>query len=199
MTYTLKDGTVIESIPIGKIKVKIGEKQNRLTVCDRAPNGKGKKTRIICQCECGNYTVINLQDFKDEKVKSCGCLYKDTPNKYSKNYALNENNTNPFYKYISPSKERWEWSHQIVWNIKCRKCEKMYLGIPTELISDKRTHGMNPCDCWKKYSIGVQKIINILTENNIPFELEKKFSTCISPKGNMLPFDFYLPTKKHYY
>lgn len=52
---------------------------------------------------------------------------------------------------------------------------------------------MNPCSCWKTYSIGVQRIITILKKNNISYELEKKFDTCISPKGNCLPFDFYLP------
>lgn len=196
MKYTLKSGVEIESIPIGNIKIKIGQTANRLTICDRAPNGKGKKTRVICQCKCGKYTVINLQDFKSGKVKSCGCLYKDTDNKYSKNYSLKEYNTNLFYEYISPAKEKWDWSHQVVWNIKCKKCGKMYLGIPSELVGGKnRAHGMNPCSCWRKYSIGVQKIINILEKNNIPFELEKKFDTCLSPKGNPLPFDFYLPTK----
>lgn len=195
MKYILKDKSKVESIPIGRAKIKIGETINRLTACDRGPNGKGQKSRVICKCGCGNYTMVNLQDFRSGKVKSCGCLYKDTDKKYSKDYSLEENNTNPFYEYISPSSERWEWSHQIVWNIKCRKCGNMYLGIPTELISNKRTHGMNPCDCWKQHSIGVQKIINILTKNNIPFELEKKFDTCLSPKGNPLPFDFYLPAQ----
>lgn len=52
---------------------------------------------------------------------------------------------------------------------------------------------MNPCSCWKTHSIGVQKIITILETNNIKYELEKNFSTCLSPKGNCLPFDFYLP------
>lgn len=195
MKYILKDKSEVESIPIGRAKIKIGETINRLTVCDRGPNGKGQKSRVICKCDCGNYTMVNLQDFRSGKVKSCGCLYKDTDRKYSKDYSLEENNTNPFYEYVSPSNEKWEWSHQIVWNIKCRKCGNMYLGIPTELISNKRTHGMNPCDCWKQHSVGVQKIINILTKNDIPFELEKKFDTCLSPKGNPLPFDFYLPTQ----
>lgn len=195
MKYILKNGAEVESIPVGKTKIQIGEKRNRLTVCGRGTNGKGQKTRVICQCDCGNYTIINFQDFKNDKVKSCGCLYKDTSNKYSKDYSLAENNTNPFYEYLSPSQERWDWSHQIVWNIKCRNCGKVYLGIPTELISEKRTHGMNPCSCWKKYSVGVQKIINILNDNNIIFEQEKKYDTCVSPKGNALPFDFYIPSK----
>ena len=195
MKYILKNNETIESIPIGRTKIKIGEKINKLTICDRAPNGKGAKTRVICKCECGKYTVINLQDVKSEKVKSCGCLYKDTPNKYSKNYSLPQYNTNPFYEYITPSTEKWSWSHQIIWNVKCRKCGIIYLGIPTELISDKNTHGMNPCKCWKKYSVGVQKIINILTNNNIIFELEKKFASCLSPSNHPLSFDFYLPSE----
>ena len=112
---------------------------------------------------------------------------------FAKDYSLEKNNTNPFYEYISPTNIRWDWSHQVVWNIKCKKCGEDYLGIPTELISNKRTHGMNPCECWKKYSIGVQKIISILQKNNIKYEQEKKYDTCVSPKGFKLPFDFYLP------
>lgn len=37
--------------------------------------------------------------------------------------------------------------------------------------------------------------MNILDKNNIYYELEKKFDTCISPTGNLLSFDFYLPTE----
>ena len=81
----------------------------------------------------------------------------------------------------------------MVWKVKCRKCNKEYLAIPKELISINSNKRMNPCSCWKTYSTGVQRIITILQENNISYELEKKFDTCISPKGNCLPFDFYLP------
>lgn len=197
MEYTIKDGSVIESIPIGKAKITIGEKRNRLTLCDRGPTPASKKTKIICKCDCGNYIYINLQDFMNDKVQSCGCLRSEMRSElskgFAKDYSLEENNTNPFYEYISPTDIRWGWSHQVVWNIKCKKCGEDYLGIPTELISNKRTHGMNPCECWKKYSIGVQKIISILQNNNIKYEQEKKYDTCVSPKGFKLPFDFYLP------
>ena len=138
MEYTIKDGSVIESIPVGKAKITIGEKRNRLTLCDRGPTPASKKTKIICKCECGNYIYINLQDFMNNKVRSCGCLRSEMRSELSKNfakdYSLEENNTNPFYEYISPTDIRWDWSHQIVWNIKCKKCGEDYLGIPTELI-----------------------------------------------------------------
>lgn len=44
-------------------------------------------------------------------------------------------------------------------------------------------------------SVGELKINQLLTENNIPFIQEKKFDSCISPKGNPLRFDFYVNNK----
>ena len=195
--YILKDKTEVEAIDIGKARILIGNKNNRLTICDRGPNTKSKKARVICLCDCGNYTVINHQDFKEGKVKSCGCLSNEIKVERCKKTAIDfsskERNINPFYKYISPTNQRK--NKQIVWEIKCKKCGKHYFEAPGELVSEKRSHGNNPCNCWKKYSIGVQKIINILNENNIKYEMEKKFPTCISPKGFLLPFDFYLIDK----
>ena len=42
--YKLKNNKTVESIPIGKAKIKIGAKMHRLTVCDRGPNTLSKKT-----------------------------------------------------------------------------------------------------------------------------------------------------------
>lgn len=195
--YILKNGEQIVAIEVGKANIQIGQKNNRLTICDRAPNTKSKKTRVICQCECGNYTVINYQDFKEGKVKSCGCFAKEvkaeTGRKSAIDFTLPKNNNNPFYEFIEPTQTRFEWSEQVVWKIRCRKCKKQYLAIPRQLISLTGTKRMNPCSCWKTYSGGVQKIVFLLENNNIQYEMQKKFETCVSPKGNYLPFDFYLP------
>ena len=45
MKYIIKDGSVIESIPIGRAKMTIGEKRNRLTLCDRGPTPASKKLK----------------------------------------------------------------------------------------------------------------------------------------------------------
>ena len=191
--YILKNKEKIKGIGVGKAKISIGNKNNKLTVCDRAPNTKSKKTRVICLCDCGKYTVINYQDFKSGKVKSCGCLSNELKAERCKKTAINfsskDKNINPFYEYIRPTERRE--NHQVVWEIKCRKCGKHYFAAPGELIGE-RNHRSNPCQCWKKYSIGVQKIINILNENNIEYEMEKKFDTCLSQKSFVLPFDFFL-------
>ena len=47
MKYILKDKSEVESIPIGRAKIKIGETINRLTVCDRGPNGKGQNQGLF--------------------------------------------------------------------------------------------------------------------------------------------------------
>lgn len=50
--YILKNGEQIQSIQVGKANIVLGQKNNRLTICDRAPNTKSKKARVICKCEC---------------------------------------------------------------------------------------------------------------------------------------------------
>ena len=108
--YILKNGIEVEAIDIGKANIKIGEKNNRLIICDRAPNTKSKKARVICLCDCGNYTVINHQDFKEGKVKSCGCFSDEVKAERCKKTAIDfsseERNINPFYKYIAPTENR---------------------------------------------------------------------------------------------
>ena len=193
--YILKNQQEVEAIPIGRAKIIIGETRNRLTICDRGPTPSSKKTQVICQCSCGQYTMINLQDFLSGKVKSCGCYSSEKKiercKKTAVDFTQSDRNINPFYKYISPTSQRKH--SQIVWEIECRKCKKHYFEAPNELISEKRTHGSNPCECYRKYSIGVQKIKYVLEENNIEYHMEKTFDTCVSPKGNLLSFDFYLP------
>lgn len=68
-----------------------------------------------------------------------------------------------------------------------------YEAIPAELISDTRRKGANPCDCWKNISKGVLKIKSILEENNIIYKQEYSYNDCLSPKGNKMKFDFFLP------
>lgn len=193
MQYILKDNSIVESIPMGRIKAKIGDRKNRLTICDRGPNPKSKKTQVICKCDCGKYICINLQDFKENKVKSCGCLRAEQNNrKPPRDWTSPTYNTNPFYEYIQEIVDK-KIGRQRVYIIKCRKCGKLYEGAPVELISNRRQKGMNPCSCWRKQSHGVDKICNILTQLKIDFIQEKTYDDLISPKGSKLRFDFYLP------
>lgn len=55
----------------------IGQRFERLLVNDYIP-GVSKprqiQARAICKCDCGNIKIVQINDLRDGKVKSCGCL-----------------------------------------------------------------------------------------------------------------------------
>lgn len=50
-----------------------GQKYHKLTVLHRVPN-KGRHTRWLCQCECGNTKEANTNHLRFDHVRSCGCI-----------------------------------------------------------------------------------------------------------------------------
>ena len=203
MLYTLKDGSIVESIPIGKSSVKIGEKSpdGYLTVIDRiAPpkNSSSRKAFVVCQCQCGQYISTNLNAIRTGHKKSCGCINheifvekgKEVGNKVQLRLKDYTQVYNPFYifNYRTDKKD----SNGYYWDVICKKCGKHYNEIPSQLISDIRPKGNNPCVCWKKESKGILKIKRLLSENNISFIVEKTFDSCLSDKQNLLRFDFWV-------
>ena len=202
MLYTLKDGTQVESIPIGRSTMKIGQvsPDGMLTICDRGPNNPGNTcSRAICRCICGNYTILTMNAFNNGSTKSCGCYSKSIhkemcaelgkkPNK-GKDYT---NEYNPFYIFIKNLNKKND-DTSFIWEIECRKCGKRYEEVPSQLISATRNRGNNPCPCWRDNSKGPLKIVDILSKNSITYEREYTFDDCLSPKGKKLKFDFFLP------
>ena len=53
-----------------------GQRFGRLTVIKRVEN-KGNQPRWLCQCECGNQTVVAGRHLRNGEVRSCGCLVKE--------------------------------------------------------------------------------------------------------------------------
>lgn len=68
----------------------IGQKFGRLTVIKRADNDKYGHTQWLCQCECGNQKVIAGSSLKKGLTKSCGCLAKETKDKYNLEHTQDE-------------------------------------------------------------------------------------------------------------
>lgn len=201
--YKLKDNTVVEAIPIGKSSVKIGEisPEGMLQVCDRGPN-LNSKTRgafVICKCKCGEYTLISLNSFRTNHIKSCGCYNKEYHKKTCKKIGLQSNFkdytkiNNPYYYFIKKLEEK-DSSNSYFWEIECKFCGKHYKAIPVQLISYNR-RGNNPCTCLRFQSKGCLKIKQLLENSNINYTTEKIFDSCKSPKGYNLRFDFYINNK----
>jgi len=53
---------------------RIGETHFRLTVLERSGSDNGRLATYLCQCECGNKTIVPYSRLKAGRVKSCGCL-----------------------------------------------------------------------------------------------------------------------------
>ena len=202
MIYTLKDGTQVESQPMGRCSIKIGEKSpdGLLTVCDRGPDivrPSKNYPSIICKCICGNYTTLSPQSFRSGTTKSCGCYSRQQAaircQKVGKITAPRKDyrqTNNIFYNFIERTDKKNDNGY--IWIIQCKKCNQFYEAIPSQLVSETRKKGNNPCSCWRKQSSGVDKIEDLLINNNISYIKEYSFKDCVSPKGNPLKFDFFI-------
>ena len=58
----------------------IGLKFDKLTVIERGKNLSNGKATWICVCDCGKRKEksVTTSDLRSGKVKSCGCLYKES-------------------------------------------------------------------------------------------------------------------------
>ena len=68
-----------------KIVDRIGMKYGMLTILELVPTDKGKPTKYLCRCDCGNEKVLKYGNIYTCK-SSCGCLLT----KYQKERYLNK-------------------------------------------------------------------------------------------------------------
>lgn len=62
----------------------IGQRFNYLVVIERVAN-QGAVTRWKCQCDCGNITIVQGGELKNNSTKSCGCFKKAIKDTNSQN------------------------------------------------------------------------------------------------------------------
>jgi hypothetical protein len=53
------------------------QKFGRLEVLKRVENNKQNKPQWLCQCNCGNKSIVSGGNLKNGSVRSCGCLQKE--------------------------------------------------------------------------------------------------------------------------
>ena len=66
---------------MGKFKDLTGMKFNKLTVVKRVQNPKNNNDRHahwLCDCDCGNNTIVASTLLTSGKIKSCGCLREES-------------------------------------------------------------------------------------------------------------------------
>ena len=83
---------------MGKFIDLTGQKFNRLIVIKRVENSNHGKVRWLCQCSCGQQTIVKGNNLKNGHTRSCGCLNKEILTKHghasyhkSKTYIIWDN------------------------------------------------------------------------------------------------------------
>lgn len=86
----------------------IGQKYGRLLVLERAASKKdGNKvlSMWLCQCDCGNKTVVAGYRLKNGVTKSCGCLQRERASEVRKTHGQWKT---PLYKVWNSMRQRCE-------------------------------------------------------------------------------------------
>lgn len=172
---------------MGKLIDEIGNKYGLLTVIARSEEHKKKTSRAywVCQCECGNTTVVSGSHLRKGEIQSCGCLQK------AHTLELNErkliNLTGQRFGSLTVIDRAPNKKKQPAWLCQC-EC-----GTYTEVMGCnlRKEGGTRSCGCCSSSS-GEKTISELLTKNSIPFIREYKFKDCLSKKGQPYRFDFAL-------
>ena len=62
--------------PNRAVNLSEGQRFGRLTVLSRSENDRHRKACWLCQCDCGNQTIVTGVKLRQGKTKSCGCYRK---------------------------------------------------------------------------------------------------------------------------
>ena len=160
-----------------------GQKFGKLIVIEREKNKRNdNRAYWKCKCVCGNFTIVSTNHLTSGHTTTCGCSYKEK----NKNNIINMQGKKIGKLLVLEQVENNTKSHCARWKCLCECGNITYVnGI------DLRRNTVQSCGCT--ISRGEQLINTILKENNINFERQKSFLSCINPlTGKKLFFDFYI-------
>lgn len=162
----------------------IGLKFNRLTVIEKTPK-RTKDRNIVwkCKCDCGNECYVDTSALTSHNTKSCGCLNNETRSILG--HSNKKDLTGQRFGKLVVIKDSGErYNNNVLWLCLC-DC-----GAQIKIKGTSLLHGVESCGCVQ--SKGEEKIATLLRENNIPFEIHKKFDNCKFENGYYAYFDFYV-------
>lgn len=166
----------------------IGDKIGRLTIKERAK----RQYYFICECECGNLKEVRSDHLKNERIRSCGCLQKETSKRLGHERAKSIAGHNRiditgkrFGRLVAKEMVRHEKYGVEIWRCKC-DCGSVHEVYKSNLLSGHTTS----CGC--SMSKMEEKVARILTEEGIGFVKNKTFDGCRSESGALAKFDFYV-------
>ena len=159
----------------------IGQRFGRLTVIERVENANDGHARWLCQCDCGNTTIVSSNVLKRGHCKSCGCLNKETASKKALN-SYKDLTNQTFGKLTAKKYLGSSGKGSALWLCSCACGNNNFITTSHHLISGNT----QSCGCLK--SKGEEKIVLLLQQYNITYEAQKIFDDLPLKR-----FDFYLP------
>lgn len=159
----------------------------RLTVLYEQPERKNGSIVWHCKCICGNECDVSASALTTGRTKSCGCLKKETDRQPKGNVI---DLTGQKFNHLTVIKrDGSDIRGEAKWLCQCDCGNPNLISV---LGSNLRTGHTQSCGC-ERMSHGEITVLNLLKENNIPFEQEKvlfKFAN-----GKNAYFDFYVNNK----
>ena len=120
------------------LKNEIGNKYGALTVIARGPNTNEGRAQWVCECECGNQTVVLGKNLRSGNTKSCGCLKSKQP-------AARKDLTGQRFGRLVVLGEPKNGERGTIWKCLC-DCGEICFKVSSDLV-----HGnVQSCGCYKK-------------------------------------------------
>lgn len=151
---------------------------------DTQPCGrKNRRAQFLCPyCKTNEFNA-RISEVKRGKTRSCGC-YRSI----SKLQTHAKDIKNERHEHLVAIKRTDEHAkdNSYLWLCQC-DC-----GNYTKLTTSE-FYKTNSCGCQKGFTQGEQKVLDFLQKHLINYVREYSFKDCLSDKGFLLRFDFYLP------
>lgn len=171
---------------MGKFIDLTGQTFGRLKVIQKTTKA-GNEWQWLCECKCGKQCIVRGVNLRTGTTKSCGCL-KQESDKKTKNNVIDL--TGQIFNHLTVLKrDGSDKRGEAKWLCECDCPQKTQISV---LSSNLRSGHTTSCGCERR-SHGEQKIIQLLTESNITFEVEK--SMFKYNNGYPAKFDFYVNNK----
>lgn len=169
---------------LGKGKDLRGHKYGKLTPLYPLKERKNRNVIWHCKCDCGKETDVFGFHLTSGHTVTCGCGAAERFSQAGKN------------KYIDITGQKYG-KLTVIGRVENDKPYVQLLckcdcGNTITVLKGSLTQGSTlSCGCIGK-SKGEYIIENILNNNNIPFETQKKFQSCQFDSGRYARFDFYV-------
>lgn len=175
---------------LGRGKDLRGQKFERLTPLYPLKERISRNVVWHCVCDCGKETNVIASHLTSKHTRSCGCLNVEAAILVGQNKLIDLSGQQ--FGKLLVIKRDGTYEHngrkEPIYLCKC-ECGNFKYVSRTNL----KCGNTSSCGCLGT-SKGEYKIAQILQQNNIIFETQKKYDTCIfSDTKGVARFDFYLP------